>query len=472
MLYYLQKIDNYIISNPDSKIENKEYGTFNNSLFDEYKYKIKKINENRNPKSKFLKKILEAQNSIVNMMLIFMGFDYKDNAKVGMIRLIDNKYKFVDYLYQEIKDKKKRKCILQNMVGMQQYIKISEMDYCKRFEALYTYYIDCINLLPKYLLPNGNVLFTFFNNCVPDRGLEIIFLLRVMFEKVILIHGGIVFCYNYISPLQLTLPYNFIINFATKNQLKKELILKLTNMNKKFEKMMKYFVDSRYDDFINLYLENNKSIIMKLEKRKEYFNLQIQTMKRLFLNDKIVRIHSNINLREGDFLSQLINLYKCKDCLEIGFAFGISAYYIITSHKKVNLISIDPYQKSEWNNYGIELIKKFGLEKRHKLFEEKSYLALPLMVKESKKFDFIFIDGFHTFDYTLLDIFYSIKLLKKNGIIAIDDVMHDGVKQVIDYIDKNYKEIIRLIPNDKTNTVRAYKLIAEDTRGWNFHVSF
>jgi len=41
-------------------------------------------------------------------------------------------------------------------------------------------------------------------------------------------------------------------------------------------------------------------------------------------------------------------------------------------------------------------------KKRHKLYEKKSYVALPLLIKKKLKFDFIFIDGFHTFDYTLI----------------------------------------------------------------------
>ena len=50
-----------------------------------------------------------------------------------------------------------------------------------------------------------------------------------------------------------------------------------------------------------------------------------------------------------------------------------------------------------------------------------SYIALPKLLEKYKYnyFDFIFIDGFHTFDYTLVDFFFSNLLLKINGIIVI-----------------------------------------------------
>jgi hypothetical protein len=39
-------------------------------------------------------------------------------------------------------------------------------------------------------------------------------------------------------------------------------------------------------------------------------------------------------------------------------AYGISAFYILTN-ENVNLISIDPFQSTQWNNYGVNLLKEF-----------------------------------------------------------------------------------------------------------------
>ena len=51
--------------------------------------------------------------------------------------------------------------------------------------------------------------------------------------------------------------------------------------------------------------------------------------------------------------------------------------------------------------------------------------------KDSDKFDLIFIDGWHTFYYTLVDFFYSNLLLKIGGMIIIDDALHAGVAKCV-----------------------------------------
>ena len=57
------------------------------------------------------------------------------------------------------------------------------------------------------------------------------------------------------------------------------------------------------------------------------------------------------------------------------------------------------------------LLKSSKLHKRHMLIEKKSYEAMPELLKKGEEnYDFIFIDGWHTFDYTLVDFFYSDKL--------------------------------------------------------------
>ncbi len=52
------------------------------------------------------------------------------------------------------------------------------------------------------------------------------------------------------------------------------------------------------------------------------------------------------------------------------------------------------------------------------------------------KFDLIFIDGWHTFDQVMLDIYYSIKLVKKDAFIVIDDADSKSVGKAISYYEK------------------------------------
>jgi predicted O-methyltransferase YrrM len=201
-----------------------------------------------------------------------------------------------------------------------------------------------------------------------------------------------------------------------------------------------------------------------------FYKKIINILKRSFINNKLIRIHSSIKEVEGKYISKTIVDNNFKKCLEVGMAFGISAFYIL-SNENTELISIDPFQKIQWNDNGVKLLKEFNFTSRHECIYEKSYVALPDLVQKEgeQKYDFIFIDGWHTFDYTLIDFFYADKLLKIGGIIIIDDALHKGVEKSLKYITTNYKFYKKI---DSPITVGCYKKIKEDNRSWNYHQNF
>ena len=236
-------------------------------------------------------------------------------------------------------------------------------------------------------------------------------------------------------------------------------------LNDKEEEYLYNMYNKTTDIILNSHiidLEHKKNLILKIKKHL------INYFKRIFLNNKSVEIHSNIKKQEGDYIEEIIKKFSFKKCLEVGMAFGISALYIL-QNKNTTLISIDPFQSTQWKNSGVEIVKNLEFDNRHKLIEEKSYIVLPELLKKEEKYDFIFIDGFHTFDYTLLDFFYSDKLLKINGIIIIDDILHNGVKKCVNYINTNY-EFYKKIQSPVT--IGCYQKTKEDGREWNFHKEF
>ena len=50
------------------------------------------------------------------------------------------------------------------------------------------------------------------------------------------------------------------------------------------------------------------------------------------------------------------------------------------------------------------------------------------------QFHLIYIDGWHTFDYTLVDFFYADLLLETNGVIVLDDIKHKPVHKCFEYV--------------------------------------
>ena len=96
---------------------------------------------------------------------------------------------------------------------------------------------------------------------------------------------------------------------------------------------------------------------------------------------------------------------------------------------------------------------------------------MPRLLNNNKKYDLIFIDGFHTFDYTLLDFFYADLLLNIDGYIIIDDIKHPGVRKCYDYIKTNYKHYT-LYNTPVSSSMATFKKTKEDTRKWNVHEKF
>lgn len=156
---------------------------------------------------------------------------------------------------------------------------------------------------------------------------------------------------------------------------------------------------------------------------------------------QVHKLHSAIDREEGEFLFSLINGDSTiRNTLEIGCAYGLSSLYICSATRErpdASHTIIDPFQNTKWDGVGIKNLEAAGID-FFNLMETKSEFALPKLLETNEgRYDFIFIDGWHTFDHTLLDCFYATRMLRVGGILAIDDVSFPSVKRVVDFL-KNY----------------------------------
>src|SRR5215213_4113769 len=86
--------------------------------------------------------------------------------------------------------------------------------------------------------------------------------------------------------------------------------------------------------------------------------------------------------------------------LEIGMAHAISTVAIasaLDANGDGSLVSIDPHQSTYWEGIGLETIRRAGVSGRHTLIEATDYVALPKLIAQGCRFDFVYIDGWHTF---------------------------------------------------------------------------
>lgn len=123
-------------------------------------------------------------------------------------------------------------------------------------------------------------------------------------------------------------------------------------------------------------------------------------------------------------LEILIKIHKPKRALEIGMAIAYSTIRIAKClDKKCTITAIE---KSKDNiNLAKNFIDRSGQAEKINILEGDALYLLPAL---SKKYDFIFLDADKEDYERLFD--YSLKLLKKDGIIFIDNLLWHGLLPV------------------------------------------
>jgi predicted O-methyltransferase YrrM len=146
-------------------------------------------------------------------------------------------------------------------------------------------------------------------------------------------------------------------------------------------------------------------------------------------------------------LGGLIRHEKPLRILEIGMANGTSSVVIADAMGAGHLTSIDPHQSMPepvgYGAAGLRAVER--LTTNHRLIEEYDYLALPRLISEGASFEFILVDGFHSFDLTLLDLFYADILLDVGGLLLCHDSSSPAVYKALRWLEAN-KPYERLSP--------------------------
>lgn len=153
-----------------------------------------------------------------------------------------------------------------------------------------------------------------------------------------------------------------------------------------------------------------------------------------------VPLRVSIDSEEGEMIYDIITGDpEIKRTLEVGCAYGLSSLHIceaLKGREGGRHTIIDPFQNGHWKGIGVYNLQKAGLS-NFELIETRSEFALPeLASRHEGNYDFIFIDGWHTFDHTLVDCFYGTRLLSVGGYLVVDDVGFQAIRRVMDYFLK------------------------------------
>ena len=201
------------------------------------------------------------------------------------------------------------------------------------------------------------------------------------------------------------------------------------------------------------------------------------------------RLHSHINEAYAAALQRCVRELEPSNAIEIGMAFGTSALAILGGCN-AHLTSIDPGQEADYTYAGRLAVEKAGFADRHRLLNEPDFEALPRLLGDGERIQFAYIDGWHTFDYVLLDFFYLDKMLDEGGVIAFNDCWMKAITRVIDFVlgHRRYEEIdvglnsgapslrtqvgARLLGRPLQRQDRYFRKNAQHEPEWNFYRSF
>lgn len=168
------------------------------------------------------------------------------------------------------------------------------------------------------------------------------------------------------------------------------------------------------------------------------------------LADPARMLPAGMRSQEYDRLREVLDELQPVHTLEIGMAHGGSTQVIcefLRTCARGKHTAVDPFQSAPegWSAQGIARIREAGLESWCEVIENFDYLALPRMVAERRVFDFVLIDGWHSFDYTLVDLFYADLLLREGGVVAIHDTGWPAVYKACRFLE-THKPYDRLSP--------------------------
>jgi predicted O-methyltransferase YrrM len=170
-------------------------------------------------------------------------------------------------------------------------------------------------------------------------------------------------------------------------------------------------------DIINNFTKNHK-VLMEKERISDFVNN---------FNFGFVEGHFGNNNTKKNIIRELVNIYKAKKIMQIGFNAGHSAEIFLTASNDTTLVSFDINHHSyiDMCNYYIN----YKYNNRHRLiYGDSKFTVRQYSDFSNEKFDMILIDGDHTYETVKKDIDNCRLLSHENTIIIVNDVISKDEK--------------------------------------------
>ena len=178
---------------------------------------------------------------------------------------------------------------------------------------------------------------------------------------------------------------------------------------------------------------------------------------------------------EGETLRDWVFREGAVQTIEIGLGYGISALHIcegllMHGNPAARHVVLDPNQSERFSDCGLQVLEEADVSQIVEHHSELSEIVLPQFLKEGRRFDLGFVDGNHRFDGVFLDLFYLGRLVRKGGILILDDYNLPGVRRAVAFFLTNLGWTVEDAINDYAVVLRTAP--HEDKRDFRYFVDF
>jgi predicted O-methyltransferase YrrM len=177
---------------------------------------------------------------------------------------------------------------------------------------------------------------------------------------------------------------------------------------------------------------------------------------------------TSIRREEGEFVFTFLKEQRITRTLEIGFAHGVSAAYILAATGSPHY-AIDPYADS-YGELGLKNLKALEVDTLCHLERDLAHNALPRLLNEGRRFEFAFVDGDHKFDTTFVEFYYLDLIIEQNGYVMFHDGWMPSIQHIGAWIRANKKNY-RFVDTRLANLILVQK-VGPDTRDWRDFTEF
>ena len=182
-----------------------------------------------------------------------------------------------------------------------------------------------------------------------------------------------------------------------------------------------------------------------------------------------------VSLAGGEALRNWVSREGAVQTIEIGLGYGVSALHIcegllMNGNPDAGHVVLDPNQLRRFSDCGLQVLEDAGVTHFVEHYTEVSEIALPQFLKEGRTFDLGFVDGNHRFDGVFLDLFYLGRLVRKGGILILDDYNFPGVRRAVSFFLNNLGWTVEDALDDYVVVLRT--ATQADKRDFRYFIDF